>query len=79
MTHNEKKEHQQKCRKVMIHHLAELGYPNLSNQEIANEFRDMWRKLEEAGLVVEGMSFEQYMEFANFAYLKAEMDDIAGI
>lgn len=79
MTPNAKEMHAAKCKKVMIHHLTELGYPNMTNTEIANEFKDMWRKLEEAGLIADGMNYQEYMEHANFAFLKAEMDDIAGI
>lgn len=79
MTDNAIEMHKEKCKKVMIHHLTELGYPNLSNQEIANEFKDMWRKLEEAGLILPGMSYEQYLDHANYEFVKAEFTDITDI
>ena len=79
MTDAEKQEHAEKCKKVMVEHLTELGYPNLSNQEIANEFEEMWRKLEAAGLIVQGMSYERYLEHANYEFVKAEFSDITGI
>lgn len=71
--------HKEKCRKVMIHHLTELGYPNMTRQEIMNELKDMWRKLEEAGLIVEGMTYAEYVAEADYAFTKAEFEDITGI
>ena len=79
MTQEQILEHKEKCRKVMIHHLTELGYPNMTREEIVNELKDMWRKLEEAGLVVDGMNYQDYLANADYALAKAEFDDIVGI
>ena len=71
--------HKEKCQKVMKHHLAELGYPNMTRQEIVNELPEMWRKLEEAGLIIKGMNYQEYLQQADYALTKAEFDDITGI
>jgi hypothetical protein len=71
--------HKEKCQKVMMYHLAELGYPNMTRQQIVNELKDMWRKLEEAGLIVDGMNYQEYLQQADYALTKAEFDDITGI
>lgn len=60
---------QEKCRTVMMEHLVSIGYPKLSNQEILNQCKPMWVKLEEAGLTSElkamGHTFLSFVDRAN--------------
>lgn len=64
-----------KIKTVMVQHLNEsIGYPDCQLEEIIFQLKPMWRKLEEAGLLVKGMSYRQFCSFAtntlNFELLK---------
>lgn len=79
MTAGELADHKEKIRKVMVDHLTTLGYPDIEPQKIADELKSMWIKLEEAGLILQGMSFQAFCEHANQAYTFWQMRDMLGI
>jgi hypothetical protein len=79
MTAGEKETHKEKVKKVMIDYLTTLGYPNLSNEQIMSQLKNMWLKIEEAGLVVEDMNFQAFCAYANNAFMIAEVQGIMGI
>ncbi len=66
-------------RKVMITHLTSIGYPNITNERVMKELKPMWLKIEEAGLVVKGMNFQNFVEVANHHFLISEVNDIMGV
>lgn len=76
MTNGEIENHKEKCKKVMLAHLTDLGYPNMECDDIMKELKDMWVKLEEAGLILEGMKFEAFAEHANHARTFSMMRDM---
>jgi len=61
-----------KIKEVMIKHLTEKGYPNITNQRIMQELKPMWIKLEEAGLIQPGMNYSEYHHQAVFQYILSE-------
>ena len=79
MTVSEMADHKVKIEKVMINHLTALGYPDISDQQIINEVKNMWIKLEEANLVVEGMNFQSFSAHAQQAFMLNQMMGIFGI
>ena len=79
MTETEKTWHAAKVKKVMIDHLTALGWPKLTDEQIMTQLKPMWVKLEEAGLIVEGMDFNAYQAIANNAYMMKQVQDIMGI
>lgn len=66
-------------RKVMVDHLTTVGYPNITNEQVMRELKPMWIKIEEAGLVVQGMNFQNFASIANQHFLMAEVNGIMGI
>lgn len=79
MTEGEKEIHKEKVKKVMLDHLTTLGYPDIADEQIMAELKNMWTKLEEAGLIIEGMSYHAYVNLANHCFLMAQVHDIMGI
>jgi len=79
MTDAEKQEHKEKVKKVMVDHLTALGYPDIPRQQILAELKNMWVKIEEAGLVVEDMNFQAFHAHAQNAFMLAEVQDLMGL
>lgn len=79
MTSVELETHKAKVKKVMIDHLTELGYPELSNEQIMGELKNMWVKIEEAGLVVDGMNFSEFAGHAQNQFILSQIQDMFGI
>ena len=79
MTAGEKVAHGEKVKKVMIDYLTTLGYPNIPDEQIMSELKNMWLKIEEAGLVIEDMNFQAFCAFANNAFMMAQVNEIMGI
>lgn len=79
MTDAEKADHSEKVKKVMVDHLTPLGYPEMPREQIMSELKNMWIKIEEAGLVVEDMNFNAFCAHANNQFMMAEVQDIIGI
>ena len=72
--------HKEKIKQVMIDHLkATVGYPKCSPDQIMSQLKQMWVKLEEQGLVVEGMKFANFAEHAQQQYFMATIHNIMGI
>jgi hypothetical protein len=69
----------QNIKKVMVDHLITIGYPKITNEQILRELKPMWIKIEEAGLVVPGMNFQNFAAIANHHFMIAEINDIMGI
>ena len=80
MTKKELAAHKVKVKKVMVDYLtATLNYPQCTNEQIMQQLKPMWVKLEEAGLVIEGMKFQAFVEHAQREFLMAQVKDIMGI
>lgn len=79
MTADEKAAHKEKVRVVMMDHLVSVGFPNLSNDKIMNELKNLWIKLEEANLIVSGMSFRAFQDQANNQYLISQVNELMGL
>lgn len=79
MTAGEMVTHQAKVKKVMIDYLTTLGYPAIPNERIMSELKNMWLKIEEAGLIVEDMNFQAFCAYANNAFMTAQVNEIIGI
>lgn len=69
----------QNLRKVMVDHLTTVGYPQITPDQIMRELKPMWLKIEEAGLVVQGMNFQGFCEVANHHFMVAHINEIMGI
>ena len=78
MTAGEKENHKEKLRKVMVDHLTIIGYPNISGEQIIAELKNMWIKIEEAGLVVEDMKFVAFQAIANNELLMSQVRNMMG-
>lgn len=79
MTEGEKADHKEKIKKVMFDHLTMLGYPNLTDDQIMSELKNMYVKIEEAGLVLSGMNFTTFQQIANNMYLVNQVKNMMGI
>jgi hypothetical protein len=79
MTAGEIADHKEKVKKIMVDHLTSLGYPDLTNDQIMGQLKAMWVKIEEAGLVTDGMNFQAFQAHANNAYMMEHVKDIMGI
>lgn len=79
MTPGEIADHKEKIKKVMLDHLTPLGWPQAPNELVMHELKAMWLKIEEAGLILPGMTFEYFCAHANNQFLMAEVDEIMGI
>ena len=79
MTAGEKENHKEAVKKVMVDHLTTLGYPQIGNEQVMSELKNMWVKIEEAGLVTNGMTFAAFQAYANDAFLKAHIEEMFGI
>jgi hypothetical protein len=55
-----------------------LAYPDCSNDEIMAELPNMWRLLDEKGLVKTGMNYAWFHSEAQAMYMKAEINRITG-
>ncbi len=57
----------EQIKKVMIDHLKEtIHYPKCNDEQILQELKPMWVKLEEAGLIQPGMNFNEFQHQAMF-------------
>jgi hypothetical protein len=72
-------EHKSKIKKVMIDHLTSLGYPDMTTQEIMAQLKPMWIKLEEANLVIPGMTLQGFAEHATNEAMKADLMNLFGV
>lgn len=79
MTPGEIEIHKEKIKKVMVDHLTTLGWPDIPNETVMDELKNMWVKIEEAGLKLPDMSFQMFVEHANHQFLVAEVNEIMGI
>jgi hypothetical protein len=79
MTEGEKVNHKEAVKKVMLEHLTALGYPDMGSDEIMGELKNMWLKIEEAGLVTGDMNYQSYLAHANNAYLSDQFRQTLGI
>ena len=49
---------------VMLGHLKTKGWPNMTDQQILNELKPMWVRLEESGLTL-GIDFRTFVTIAH--------------
>lgn len=74
----EREELKTKIKTVIVDHLTTLGYPNIPLEQIMQELKPMYRKLEEAGLIQSGMSFAAFVQHANHAFTFEQLKRQAG-
>jgi hypothetical protein len=79
MTEGEKESHKEKIKKVMLEHLTAVGYPNITDDQVMAELKNMWVKMEEAGLILSGMSYMGFQQMANNAYLMNQVKNMMGL
>ncbi len=69
----------EKIRQMMMTHLREKGYPNLTSKQILAELKPMWVKLGEAGLLQKSWKYTDFVGEAEAAEhlinLKAAMQE----
>lgn len=76
MTPEEKLELKTNIKKLFLEHLTDLGYPNITNQDIMNELPALWQKMCDSGFYREGMSFQA---FVDIAHQHAIISEILGV
>lgn len=79
MTDQEKLELKEKLKKVMVDHLTSVGYPDITDDQIMRELKPMWIKLEESGILADGMTFAGFQSYANEEFMKSQFRGILGI
>ncbi len=79
MTSAEIEVHKEKVKQVMVAHLTIIGFPKITNEQIMSELKNMWVKIEEAGLIVPGMSFAAFNQIANDQYMIAQINEMMGL
>ena len=79
MTQAEIEIHKEKIKKSMVDHLTSIGYPNIPDELIMRELKPMWLKLEEAGLILPGMTFQHFTGYANNEFILSQVRGIMGI
>lgn len=79
MTEGELANHNEKIRKVIDDHLTALGYPAMETDAIMRELKPMWIKLEEARLLLPGMTFEAFCAHADHAQMFEQVRDLMGL
>lgn len=67
----------EEIRKVVLQHLESKG-SNLTYDQILGELKAIWIKLEDAGLVQPGMSFQTFCQIAQVKKQEAQMQDMLG-
>lgn len=66
----------EKVKKVMVDHLTALGYPEMSPEQIMGQLKAMWIKIEEAGLIQSGMSYQAFLAHANDQYMISQINSM---
>lgn len=79
MTREELAAHREKIKKVMVDHLTTLGHPKVEYEVIMKELKAMYLKIEEAGLILPGMTFHGFQQMASNHLMIAQMHDMMGI
>jgi hypothetical protein len=68
--------YKEQLEKVMLDHLKAMGYPkSLLNEQIMEELPQLWNKLQESGLLKEGMTYEGFYEEAHTAYQMSQFQN----
>lgn len=65
---------QKKLKNAMLEHLKTKGYPNMTLDQIMNELKPMWIKLEESGLLPYGVNFNNFVQSAHGGYIFSAND-----
>ncbi|HXN74947.1 MAG TPA: hypothetical protein VN855_00460 [Candidatus Acidoferrum sp.] len=80
MTPEEKEIWLSQVRPILKEHLVKtIGYPNCTNQAIMGQVIPMWKVLGDNKLIVEGMTLQMFIHFAQKHYMEAEINRIIGI
>lgn len=75
MINAEQGEIKTKIKDVMVSHLITLGYPEIQPPQVMNELKPMWVKLEEANLILPGMTFAAYYQVAEQKFIQMHLMD----
>ena len=65
----------EKVKNSMIEHLQTVGYPNMEVDDVLQELKPMWVKLENEGLIQSGMNFRTFQEWAVQKAMEAQITD----
>ena len=57
---------------VMLEHLKSKGYPDMTTQQILDELKPLYVKLEEAKLIPAGMNFKTFVQIAREKAMHAD-------
>ena len=68
-------EEKNKIKTVLVDYLTTLGYPDMTVSQIMSHLKPMWIKLEEAGLIVQGMNFPEFAMHAQQKAIEAQLRD----
>ena len=73
MTNEEKQKLKEELKKVVMDHLTPIGYPNLTIEQVMTELPNVWKKICDAGLYKEGMSYQAFVDQAFQQAMLAQM------
>ena len=71
MTPLEKEEYLKKANKVLFEYVNSIGYPNILNDIIMQQIPNMWRALEENGLMRSGFTYQMFQNIVNEQFFMA--------
>lgn len=69
----EKQQYKKEVKQALENYLAQFGYPNMQKEEIMSHLPDMYRTLEEKGLVKYGLNFQIFKAIAETKFIEALM------
>lgn len=79
MTDTELLQHKEKVKKLMVDHLTSVGWIAGKNDLVMRELKNMWIKIEDAGLILPGMNFQGFATKAQEQFMLSEVNRILGI
>jgi len=65
----------EKVKQSMLDHLQTVGYPDMEIDDVLQELKPMWVKLESEGLIQPGMSFKAFQSWAVQRAMEAQISD----
>lgn len=68
----------EQIKKVMRDHIVATYGENFTPEQVMNELKNMWIKLEEAKLIQPGMSFQAFAEIAHAQYTFNQLRGMMG-
>lgn len=56
-------------------HLKTKGYPNMQPQQILNELPNLWRVMDEKGLIRYGLTYQAFSTIAHQRFVQFQMEE----